>query len=280
MGVDMRKLNIVGDAFKHCLYSNNPLPPTSFFNQIEWSWDISSEEDVCFYVDSGIQNINSSKHNKNVCWLIEPIELIPNIYDFVVKNNNKFDYVFTHEKTLLSREQNFKLLPYGGCWIPESKRVMPEYKDKLVSIIASDKRFLSGHKLRHETIRMFGSVLDVYGRGYSPVESKLTVHEDYFFSVVIENCKRDYWFTEKLIDSLITGCMPIYWGCPSIGDFFDTNGMIIVDSIDCIENALDTITPDYYLERFESIVKNQELAKNYILAEQFIQKEYIDRRLI
>lgn len=274
----MRTINIIGDSFKHCLYSNNPLPPTSFFPKIQWSWDIVST-DVCVYVDSAIQN-PSSKFDRNVCWLLEPRELIPDKYDFIEKNNNKFDFVFTHEKTLLDLGENFKLIPYGGCWIPEDKRVMPTHKDRLVSIIASNKNFLSGHTLRHKTINELRSRLDVFGTGYTPINSKLVAHEDYFFSVVIENCKRDYWFTEKLIDSLITGCVPIYWGCPSIGDFFDINGIIVVDTVEEIADVLDKISPDYYLERFESINKNQILAKNYVLAERFIQENFIDTGLI
>ena len=65
---------------------------------------------------------------------------------------------------------------------------------------------------------------------------------DYRFSIVIENCKRDYWFTEKLIDCLRTGTIPIYWGCPSIGDFFDIRGFILFDDINDLENILNNLT--------------------------------------
>ena len=34
------------------------------------------------------------------------------------------------------------------------------------------------------------------------------------------------YFTEKLIDALITKTVPIYWGAPYIGDFYDNRGII------------------------------------------------------
>jgi hypothetical protein len=277
----MRHIKIIGDEFKHCQYSNNPLPPTSFFPDIKWMWGQEvTVDDVCVYTHSQIEVGIKSCAKIKILWLLEPYELIPNQYELIKSNNQHFDFVFTHEKALLDLGQNYKFIPFGGCWIPESQRTMPEFKDKLVSIISSEKAFLFGHKLRHEIIKIYGNKLDVYGRGYTPVPSKVSVHKDYFYSVVIENCKRDYWFTEKLIDCLIMGCIPIYWGCPSIADVFDINGFIIVDTIEDVGAALNSISVDLYLDKFKSVSANQELAKKYVLAERFIQKNFIDKELI
>jgi hypothetical protein len=48
------------------------------------------------------------------------------------------------------------------------------------------------------------------------------------FHIVIENIRRDYYFSEKLVTALAAGCVPIYWGCPSIAHFFDSEGMTAV----------------------------------------------------
>ena len=42
--------------------------------------------------------------------------------------------------------------------------------------------------------------------------------------MVIENIRRDYYFSEKLVTAIAAGCVPIYWGCPSIAHFFDPEG--------------------------------------------------------
>lgn len=273
----MISLNIVGDDFKHCMYSNNPLPPTSFFNEIRWDWSLNSNEsEVVFYTNSALPQGINSKGNKNIAWLIEPYEYIPTAYELAKNNNKSFKYVFTHEKTLLDLGENYRFIPFGGCWIDETDRKIYQ-KNKLVSIVASNKTQLSGHRLRHEVINKLGDMIDVYGNGYNPIRKKITAFRDYMFSVVIENCKRDYWFTEKLIDALITGTVPIYWGCPSIGEFFNTKGFIIVDTIEDIRLALLRIkeTPSIYEDMKPYIEENYLKAKQYVLAEKFIYEQYI-----
>lgn len=273
----MIRLKIVGDDFRHCMYSNNPLPPTSFFEEITWDWNVNENTDrVVFYTNGVLERGARSPTHTKIAWLIEPYEVVPYAYEFVKHNNNSFTYVFTHDKTLLDLGENYRFIPFGGCWIDVDDR-MVHPKSRLVSIVASNKTQLSGHSLRHETIRRLGRMMDVYGNGYNPVDKKITALKDYKFSIVIENCKRDYWFTEKLLDALITGTVPIYWGCPSIGDFFDTRGFIIVDTLEDIEQALTQIHTDasIYDTMKPYIEDNFNRAKQYVLAERFIYEEYL-----
>ncbi len=100
--------------------------------------------------------------------------------------------------------------------------------------------------------------------------------KDYMFSIVIENTKQDYYFTEKLIDALLTGTVPIYYGCPSIGDFFNTEGMIIVDNINDFMNAIDTLTNDKYESMMPHIQDNFERAKKFKVYN-FNENDVIDR---
>lgn len=55
----------------------------------------------------------------------------------------------------------------------------------------------------------------------------------------MENSRQHNYFTEKLIDCLITKTIPIYYGCPNIGDYFSTQGWIL----------LETGTPDEFLQK-------------------------------
>ena len=68
----------------------------------------------------------------------------------------------------------------------------------------------------------------------------------------------------------MTGTIPIYWGCPSIGNFFDIDGVITFDSLEELEDVLNKITPELYNSKIESIKSNFELAKKYILSEDWI----------
>ena len=83
------------------------------------------------------------------------------------------------------------------------------------------------------------------------------------FSIVIENSKEDYYFTEKLTDCLLSGTIPIYWGCPSIGDFFNIKGMIIFDTLDELKEILNNLTIEKYKSMELYIKENFEKAKEY-----------------
>eukprot|EP00620_Florenciella_sp_RCC1587_P021099 CAMPEP_0182561832 /NCGR_PEP_ID=MMETSP1324-20130603/4262_1 /TAXON_ID=236786 /ORGANISM="Florenciella sp., Strain RCC1587" /LENGTH=60 /DNA_ID=CAMNT_0024774579 /DNA_START=220 /DNA_END=399 /DNA_ORIENTATION=+ len=49
------------------------------------------------------------------------------------------------------------------------------------------------------------------------------------FHIAIENVKSNGYFTEKLLDCFLTRTVPLYWGCPNIGEYFEVEGMIIID---------------------------------------------------
>lgn len=277
----MRSIKIKDTSFQHCDYSNNPLPPVSFCEHFKWDWDtdVVGKDELIFYTHSNILDGVNDINGKKVCWLIEPMDLVGLNYKQIKEHHNHFKYVFTHEKTLLDLGENFRFMPFGGCWIKKEDQKIYN-KSKLVSITSSWKRQLEGHRLRHEIISKFGDKIDTYGNGYTPINEKVDGHRDYMFSVVIENCKRDYWFTEKLIDCLMTGTIPIYWGCPSIGDFFNTKGFILVDGVTDIGEALNKLTPELYESMRPHIEENFKKSKQYILGENKIYNEYISKGLI
>ena len=107
------------------------------------------------------------------------------------------------------------------------------------------------------------------------MEYKVEGLRDYRFSVVIENCKRDYYFTEKLIDCFMTGTVPIYWGCPSIGEFFDTRGMILFDSADEAKEIIESLDKELYHSKEKFVKKNFNKAKEYIIPEDWIYRNIL-----
>jgi len=209
---------------------------------------------------------------KNIAWLIEPIDIAPQNYSIIQSISNNFNKIFTHEKTLLDLGSPYEFIPFGCCWIlKDDQKIYP--KNKMLSIIASNKFQTNGHKLRHSVINQFKNKIDVYGRGWNPIDYKLDGLKDYRYSIVIENCKRDYWFTEKLIDALVCGTIPIYWGCPSIGDFFDTRGFIIFDNLNDLSLIIENLTEEKYNEMKPYIEANFIKAKEYMLPDDYIYKK-------
>jgi hypothetical protein len=84
---------------------------------------------------------------------------------------------------------------------------------------------------------------------------------------VIENDRAPNYFTEKLIDCFALGTIPIYWGCPNIGDFFDARGIITMeDSFPKMEHT------DEMLEAAE---RNLVTARKYVLPEDYMYEHHL-----
>jgi len=263
-----QKIKIADNTFSHSIlgYCSDFQKSENF----EWERTQPNNTENLVITDNFLTSNLPPSKNK-IAWLIEPVCVAPQHYDYVRNNLMKFDYILTHEKTLLDLDYNTKFIPFGCCWIPKEEQKVYD-KSKNISVISSNKTFTDGHRLRHEVIQKFGDKMDVFGRSYNPINFKIDGLKDYRFSVVIENCKRDYWFTEKLIDCFATGTIPIYWGCPSIGDFFNTDGMLIFDNMDELETILNDCNEDFYNSKLDVIRENFDKCKNFLLPVEHVYK--------
>ena len=268
----MIELHIRDSSFAHCVYSNNPTPPKTFSKHIKWNRELGDPKNTV-YTDYHVQECNGG-----IGWLLEPRELIPHVYSYVEQNTHKFREIWSHDTEFIEKV-NGTFVPFGGCWIDEQDYAIHP-KSKNFSIIASGKRQLPGHVLRHQIIQAGGSNIDVLGNGYRPIKDKIEGLKDYRYHFAIENCKKDVWFTEKLIDCLVTGTIPVYWGCPSISTYFNDEGFIIFNDLMELKDKLKLCTPEYYESKLPVIKENLELAKKYLLSEDWIHEHeiYIPQR--
>jgi hypothetical protein len=140
----------------------------------------------------------------------------------------------------------------------------------MVSIIASFKRQTDGHRLRHDVIHALGDKMDVYGNGYRKIDNKLIGLKDYRFSIVIENTKQNFYFSEKLLDCFVTGTVPIYWGCPSIDKFFNKDGIITFNHMDDLNAILNNIDENFYDTMKVAVKNNFDTAMKYKTAEDYL----------
>jgi hypothetical protein len=260
------ELYILDNIFSHAHSSSWYNKPTEF------KWVRDKIGDHIVMTDTTLKFVDNINGVKKFAWLLESPAITPHAYEYIKDNFEKFDKIFTFDKELLNLSEKFVLVPIGGCWIEEENRIIHE-KTKDASIILSAKKSTYGHRLRHEIA--FSDVidnLDVYGFN-NQIKNKSEGLKDYRYSVIIENIKKDYYFTEKLIDCLITGTIPIYWGCPSIGEFFDLDGFIIFDDINDLKKIKNTFTLNNYFSKLEVIKTNYELAKKYLIADDLIYKK-------
>lgn len=261
----------------------------SFFNSdnqdnIIISKDNIEEGDVVIYTNKNLQQI-SNISSKNIAFICESYDYHKRYYDWIKLNHEKFDLVLTWSKELLELNPNkFKLQLFGTTWINEKYRKIYE-KNKLCSIITSNKRVTSGHKLRHTVIDYLLNNniknIDLYGGRFNNLpymtskshtqehsgqhisNQKINALKDYMFTICILSSKSDYEFDEKLIDCFLTGTVPIFWGCPSIHKFFNVKGMLIFNTLQECINIINTLTIEKYTGMLPYIKENFETAKKY-----------------
>ena len=106
------------------------------------------------------------------------------------------------------------------------------FKNKLMSIIVSEKQFAPGHLYRHQLVQKIIELnlpIDIYGRGsnkykYNRVIGKFNdaePYETYSYSICIENTICNHYFSEKVITPLMYNCMPIYLGCKNLNKYLE-----------------------------------------------------------
>ena len=241
--------------------------------KINWHYRLPSYEGITIFTDRFCNHpiVDSFKFKTKIFWIFEPPAIRDYIYRSIKTNFNKFDYVLTYDENLLKLDSRF--LPYvvGQCRV-EAKDQMIYQKSKMLSMIASNKTSTIGHQLRHKVALLFGSKynIDLFGTGYNSFDSKLTPLKDYMFSISIMNSQMNNFFTEVLIDLFKTGTVPIFWGASNIDQYFNTDGMIIFNTIDELENILNNLTTEDYDNRLEAIQDNFERASKYLSTDDYI----------
>jgi hypothetical protein len=200
----------------------------------------------------------------------------------VIDNHRNFDYIFTYDQHILNACSNARLYLCGGTWIEKStyNNMNLSRKQPKISCLTGMKEFTPAHTFRKMLyksqkslsflpITWFRSSKDrvlLPKIGDNPVigDSKDPLFLDYQYSVAIENCRENNYFTEKLLDCLLTKTIPIYYGCPNISTWFDTRGWIILENTSIQEFRVKCSRLPNYAAHINVINENHERAKNYI----------------
>jgi len=128
--------------------------------------------------------------------------------------------------------------------------------DNRVSAILSDKYNDPGQIKRIDFIKFIERIvpIDVFGsnmflyksyKGELPYGNKNNGLMPYKYHFNAENNSIPNYFTEKIVDAILSECLCFYWGCPNIAEYIDPRAYIILDlddisgSLKIIQNAID-----------------------------------------
>jgi hypothetical protein len=173
----------------------------------------------------------------------------------------RFHRILTRDEPTLLACRNARFFLGTDTWLSD---LHPDTtKTRGVSLIASAKRDLEGHRLRHAVVDALGpdTHVDVMGAGYRPFGDKAEGLAPYTHSVVIENSRERGYLTEKIIDAVICETVPIYWGAPDVTEHLDAEGLILCDGLDDILAAIARATPEDHAARAEALRRNAEAAR-------------------
>lgn len=216
-----------------------------------------------------LNQILSSDSKYKIMVLMEPASLCPHNYKFALHHEDLFDMVFsTYPDFCVHNPDKFKYYP-GGCrtFIPKDERLVYE-KTKNISGIVSIRNTLPGHKVRHD-IKNYHQENQIGLIDYlnPPMGRKVDGLKDYRFEVVIEN-EDSPCFSEKLLDPMLCGTIPIYWSPTETSylDMFDMDGIITFSSVEEFFEMLNSgyFDENLYISKLEAIKSNFDIAKNYI----------------
>lgn len=263
------KYYCINNTFTHCLGSCDKVAPSNkwIFNEIP---DEDSDDPV-LYTDGLITISDRVPKRNDFGWMCESPELLSDLTEWIKENlsyvEDRFLKIFTPDRDLLGLSEVFAEAP-GGSNMPWVKEWKMRSKSDLVSIIASNKRDMEGHKLRHQIIEGDPSI-HAYGRGYKSIENKEEGLEKYMFSYCIENANVEFYYTEKITDAIACGTVPIYWGPSSISEVFDMRGIVVLE--DLLQGKI-TLSEGLYNEMVPYLEDNLKVLHSIKTADDVIQE--------
>lgn len=213
------------------------------------------EKDI---VDSKGVKVLFTRENLHNHWY--PKTYLPNLgkFDFVLgfednveKNHYKIPYYFVVGKLYNESQTDYQII---------SKNLVKNLykKSKNISLVSKNP-----HKLRLDLISKFKhkniivdcpgkvgnnmpSIDDISFTNITSVNkhnnSKINFLSDYFFNICPENSWATGYTTEKLYHAMISGCVPIYWGCDRLDDGFYNREKIFLINKDL--SNFDSIVDD------------------------------------
>lgn len=169
----------------------------------------------------------------------------------------------------LASQLKFSALKLIDPWM----RIREIYLDRIVAIeyfSAHDDFFLFGNGW-DDNISGFGNEFTKAvkkawkGPLGTETETKLNTMHQFKFSICFENCNFPGYITEKIFDSFLSGCIPVYYGAPDITNFIPEETFIDYRKFKSM-GELDSYLKNMREEKAQGYLK---AAKNFLSSTAF-----------
>jgi hypothetical protein len=235
-------------------------------------WSLGGPASVALRFDPAVK--------KAGCYLMEPPVVKPGDYRLIPQLSVAFDRVYVHEGIRAAQAQaNPSLTNLRPFTWPMTYPDNPPTKtsgrlNRVAMICGGHTRFRpadpgNGYALRYRALvdPEIRGYVDLYGHGWGinkrdmlhplsilrklqvrrlhaprPVTSKLEVLARYNFALCAENQAIEGYVTEKVVDCLLAGTIPIYWGASDLRDYVPENCFIGVTNGDYARSIVEALT--------------------------------------
>jgi hypothetical protein len=242
---------------------------------------IETEKNVDVYIDS----FNMSPVPDGAIRIIQLQEprILDSLYEQIENNKECYTYVLTYREDILATNPKAKPFLRISSWV---SGYVPKRKKFSVSTVVGGKNdpVMKGYALRHNLWRnknMITIPKDFYLSGTShtshifipwreadykrnlvlgPTKEPMF---DCMFHIAIENTSIKNMFSEKILDCFQTRTVPIYYGCLNISDYFNIEGIIVVNNLTEIINACNRLTPETYRNMLPAMEDNYIRSNNW-----------------
>lgn len=215
---------------------------------------------------------------------LEPPDIVPT-EQRLLDSHTFYDLIITwNQRVLDGCPNNSVKYIFGTCrWAEDPVDDCDVSKKQFAaSYLTSAKTMCKGHHFRHEIYnnlpQKVGQVAIAKHMSPPYVEDKKEFLYPFQYAVVMENGRRTNWITEKLIDCLVSRTVPIYWGCPNIGEYFNADSILSFETKDELIAILGSLSPNFYESKLKAIDYNLHEAMKYTNLHKRIDEE-IRKRL-
>tara|TARA_B100000925_G_C21993502_1_gene467826 strand:- start:1352 stop:2140 length:789 start_codon:yes stop_codon:yes gene_type:complete len=219
-------------------------------------------------VSISIDNLDCDlRADYKILFLAEPYSILPTVTEGALRSAYQFDKIYTFTEKILEKYPQAELFEWGSSWLDFKDLILD--KGNNVTFVTSEKNQTVGHRMRLEIFEMLKNIdvsngLQYYAHKSPPFHQR---RNDFFenakFHIAVENSRQRNYFTEKVIDCFASKTVPIYYGCPNLGDWFNMDGVIVFHDMEELELILKHLDADKYDWRKDAIEENYEIAKQF-----------------
>jgi len=188
---------------------------------------------------------------------------------------------------ITNRITHFRTIPhvhFHHMAVAEELNTLKQTRSKLICSVVSGFHGVPGYEDRRQFLEGFSKStpqLDIFGRYSKSIQklpsyrgyaaSKYQTLSQYRYNLAIENSVEDWYISEKIFDSLLCGCMPIYYGSEKIFDLLPNEWFHFLPDLSpkSIRLASNLSHTDSYLKVAEN---REEIAKEIDMKFSFYQK--------